>query len=350
MFRPRRGRGRRLDVMAFRIGVDENGLGPRLGPMIVTAVMAEVTEEGAKIAGKKARGRLAEVLGDSKAMVAHGDVSLGEAWARALARRGCGRDAAGDARSIDDLIHGFAIDDATELRRFCSKHGESMCWSTRRERFESDGGAVAELEGHLDRLAKKGVVVRSVRSVVVCTKRLNDAFDARRSRFVVDLHAMERLVLALREQAGADVDAVCGKVGGIGSYEDFFGPLAGRLYMELERSRKRSAYHFPGVGQVAFVVDADDSDLLVGLASMVGKWLREVLMGRIARNLAGKDAAVSGYYNAKTTQFIEATALLRARRKIPDDCFDRKTLAGGDVAVGEASSQGPGIEAVPLRA
>ncbi len=314
--------------MAFRIGVDENGLGPRLGPMIVTAVMAEVTEEGAKLAGRKARGRLAEVLGDSKAMVSHGDVSLGEAWARALSRRGCARTAPGEARSVDELVHGFAIDDAVELRRLCSRHGESMCWSTRAERFESDGEAVSELEGHLDRLAKRGVVVRSVRSVVVCTKRLNDAFDAQRSRFVVDLNAMERLVLALREQAGVDVDAVCGKVGGIGKYECFFGPLAGRLFMELERTRKRSAYHFPGVGQLAFVVDADDSDLLVGLASMVGKWLREVLMSRIARNLGGKDAAVSGYYNAKTTQFIEATALLRSKRKIPDECFDRKTLAG----------------------
>ena len=28
----------------FRIGVDENGLGPRLGPLVVTAVIARVTE------------------------------------------------------------------------------------------------------------------------------------------------------------------------------------------------------------------------------------------------------------------------------------------------------------------
>jgi len=35
---------------AFRIGADENGLGPRLGPMVVTAVLAEVTEAGEAIA------------------------------------------------------------------------------------------------------------------------------------------------------------------------------------------------------------------------------------------------------------------------------------------------------------
>ena len=30
----------------YRIGVDENGLGPRLGPMVVTAVLSRVTGPG----------------------------------------------------------------------------------------------------------------------------------------------------------------------------------------------------------------------------------------------------------------------------------------------------------------
>jgi hypothetical protein len=318
--------------MVFRIGVDENGLGPRLGPMIVTGVLAECDERGSKIAGRAPRGRLAGVLGDSKAMIAHGDCELGEAWARALFERGCGRGGGAEPRSIDELVHAFAIDDAEELQRPCGAGGRKMCWSTRGERFEAPRARVDEIAGHLDALAKKGVRVRAVRSVVVCTKRLNDAFDALRSRFVVDLHAMERLVLAFQRELGADVDAVCGKVGGLGKYDDFFGPLGGRLFVELERTRRRSAYRFPGVGQIAFVMDADASDLLVALASMVGKWLREALMGRIARHLGGHGAAVSGYYDGKTTAFIEATALVRERRGIPVECFDRKTLAERDAA------------------
>jgi hypothetical protein len=160
----------------------------------------------------------------------------------------------------------------------------------------------------------------------VCNKRLNESFDRGHSRFHVDLHAMERLVLAFREEAGADVDAVCGKVGGFGDYASVFGPLAGRLHIELEKTRARSAYHFPGVGRIAFVMDADDSDLLVGLASMVGKYLREVLMSRIAKNLGGPAATASGYYDPRTTAFIDATALVRKKRRIPDVCFERKTL------------------------
>ena len=63
-------------VERIRIGVDENGLGPRLGPLVVTAVVARVTEEGHAVASRRPRGALAKRLGDSKAMIAHGDVAL----------------------------------------------------------------------------------------------------------------------------------------------------------------------------------------------------------------------------------------------------------------------------------
>ena len=66
-------------VERFRLGVDENGLGPRLGPLVVTAVLARVTDEGHVVASRRPRGALAQRLGDSKAMIAHGDVALGPA-------------------------------------------------------------------------------------------------------------------------------------------------------------------------------------------------------------------------------------------------------------------------------
>ena len=69
----------------FVVGVDENGLGPRLGPLIVTAVTAEATNEaGLAIATKPARGGAASRLADSKQLVAYGNSALGEAWARAM--------------------------------------------------------------------------------------------------------------------------------------------------------------------------------------------------------------------------------------------------------------------------
>ncbi|MFT3766372.1 MAG: hypothetical protein QM820_12800 [Minicystis sp.] len=310
--------------LRYRIGADENGLGPRLGPMIVTAVLARVTPEGERLVGRPARGALAGRLGDSKQLVAHGDVALGEAWARALAARGCGR---APATTPDELVHAISADDRGELRAPCPSHVEAQCWSAAGEAFAASDELVDTVQRDLDRLAAKGVEIVGVRSVILCARRMNDGLDAGKSRFVIDLHAMERLVIDLGRAAGEEVTAVCGKVGGFGKYGNVFGPLGGRMHTIVEEGRARSAYHFPGLGEIAFVRDGDATDLCVAMSSLVGKWLREVLMARVVRHYRGEQPALpdaSGYYDPVTTKFIEATRLLRERRDVPDRCFERR--------------------------
>ena len=211
-------------------------------------------------------------------MVSHGDVALGEAWARAIARR-----IGLEAGNPDELIHALALDSRAELRKPCPSHVEAQCWNTEREVFEADEDMVAMVTRDLDKLAARGIDITGVRTSVVCTKRLNDARLEGKSRFDVDLHAMERIVLHARERENMDVDAVCGKVGGYARYSDAFGPLAGRLHAIIEEGAKKSSYSFPGLGIISFVRDADAHHLLVAMASMVGKWIREVMMGRIVR-------------------------------------------------------------------
>lgn len=142
-------------------------------------------------------------------------------------------------------------------------------------------------------------------------------------------------MLALREQAGSEVAATCGKVGAMAAYPRFFGPLAGRLHTVIEEGPARSDYRFPGLGTVAFVRDADGSHTLVMLASLVGKYLRELLMGRIARSYLARgplgiegptnsQGLVSGYHDPRTARFVAATGPLRAKLGVPDDCFERE--------------------------
>jgi ribonuclease HII len=308
-------------VERFRIGVDENGLGPRLGPLVVTAVVARVTEAGHAVATRRPKGALAKRLGDSKAMIAHGDVALGEAWARAVGRR-LGLESA----TPDDLIHGFALDGKTELRRLCPSHVEAQCWNAEGEAYEAEEKLVARVIADLDKLAAGGVDIVGLRTSVVCTRRINEARDVGRSRFDVDLHAMERVVLDARDRHVGELEATCGKVGGYAKYSDAFGPLAGRLHAVIEEGAKRSAYSFPGLGTIAFVRDADQSHLLVAMASMIGKWVREVMMARIVRHYGQAESATeraSGYHDPVTDRFVEATALVRKKRKVPDTCFER---------------------------
>jgi ribonuclease HII len=310
------------------MGIDENGLGPRLGPLIVTAVVAETEGAGHERAEKRARGAMRARLGDSKKLVAHGDTALGEAWARAIGRR-MGFAAPDHPEA---LVRAISLDPPETLRAPCPSAHAEQCWSAAGEAFAADQALVDTVARDLDRLDAQGIRVLRVASVVTCARRLNEAVDRGLTRFHADLHVMERLALDGRERATGDVIATCGKVGGFDRYSPAFGPLNGRLHAIVEEGRKRSEYSVPGLGRIAFVRDADDTHMLVGMASLVGKWIRDLLMARVVRYHRRSDPDLpdaSGYHDPITTRFIAATRLTRARTQLPDDCFTRRAWDGG---------------------
>lgn len=300
-----------------RIGVDENGLGARLGPLVVTGVMAEVDERGTRTLSRKLPKALRETLDDSKRLVSHEDVRLGEAWARVLT----GERASNPA----ELFEAISLEGSDELRKPCPSKVSAQCWSVEHEAFQAEPELVARVQRHRGMLEERGVKLLSARSSVICTERLNHARRAGKNRFVSDLHAMENVVLDLRREAATDVKAVCGKVGGMGEYSRFFGPLGGWLHVVLEQGKARSAYRFPGLGELVFERDADASDALVMLASLVGKYVRELFMHRIASHYPrGAEAPrPSGYHDPVTDEFVVDTSRLRRKRAIPDRCFER---------------------------
>ena len=314
---------------AIILGVDENGLGPRLGPLIVTAVIAHAgTEEAAGRAQARPKGAMRARLGDSKRLVAWKDTSLGEAWARALARR-MGH---GEPSTPEELIRWLSLDPPEFLRAPCPESHGRQCWSEEGEALTAEPKLVAKVEKDLARLEAQGVDVRRASVAIACTRRINDAVGRGLTRFHVDLHEMERLVLDARAREGGDVTALCGKVGGFDRYSPAFGPMSGRLHAVVGEGRARSEYSIPGVGRVAFVRDADEKHLLVCMASLVGKWVRDLLMARIVRYHRETNADLpdaSGYHDPVTTRFVAATRLTRKKSALPDDCFERRAWGEG---------------------
>jgi ribonuclease HII len=301
----------------YRIGVDENGLGSRLGPLIVTAVLARASDAGEVTLRRKLPKSMRASLDDSKKLVSHRDVSLGEAWARVLVGAG--------PSNPGELFARLSLEGVSELQRPCPDHASAQCWRVEGEDFQAPAALLKRVERHRALLQRRGVEILAVQSSVICTERLNHARRKGKNRFVSDLHAMEALVIAQRKLAGENVRAVCGKVGGMGEYSKFFGPLGGWLHAVIEEGQARSSYRFPTIGDVSFVRDADQSDALVMLASLVGKYVRELFMGRIARYYGADDEETrpSGYHDPVTAGFVERSALLRRRRKIPERCFER---------------------------
>ncbi len=306
---------------AIWLGVDENGLGSRLGPMTVTGVRVRV--DRAKLRDRAAVRRAVERagVGDSKELCAHGNMSAMEARVRAMLRVHCGW----SPISLSEFAAKTATETDAALRASCPD-GEApkVCFDDAVE-LPAFGGEVTDED--LDRaraLKERGFVIEDVRVSVQCAGRINDARAAGRSRMDVDLDAMLALVEALAP-AGVLVEASLGKVGARARYHDAISKRFALCRVESE-ARERSVYEVPSVGRLAFVMDGDATEPAISLASVFGKYARELWMHRHNRYWSSAVegvTAVSGYHDPVTDRLVRATALARKQRQIADRCFER---------------------------
>lgn len=304
--------------MAWVLGVDENGLGPRLGPLVATAVALELPKARRRAVDRAAEGAR---IADSKLVSGFGKMAWAEGVALAAVERQEGR----APRDADELLSALALDGALALRAPCPTASAPQCWSEPIE-LPAYGGSLEEGHRALEALAKAGARLVRARSAIACVRVYDEGVARRGSKVALDLELFERLILDARAASDEDLDATCGMVGGIRQYLRYFSrfdPVATRL---VEESRARARYRVPGVGLVTFEVDADASHPAVALASMIGKYVRELGMDRITRfyrRAQPELAPVSGYHDPKTAAFVEATTRTRRRLRIADGCFER---------------------------
>ncbi|MCG8557030.1 MAG: hypothetical protein MJD61_17355, partial [Proteobacteria bacterium] len=286
--------------LVWLVGVDENGLGPRLGPLVATAICAETR--------RYRRPSLCELgrrlgIHDSKLTSAFGKMRHTEGIVLALVERLSGA----LPRDADALLASVSLAGLAALRAPCPKHSAPQCWQTRLS-LPAFGGDIGCGHAALQQLAKAGVRLRRARSLLACARVFNAESARLGSRFALDVSMFERLLVDAREASQADLEARCGMVGGIRGYVPYFTLLRPDDVQVLRQATGRVSYRVAGLGRVHFEVDADARHLLVALASMLGKYLRELAMERQNRFYArhGRHlAAVSGYHDPRTRRFIE---------------------------------------------
>ncbi|HNS98624.1 MAG TPA: hypothetical protein PLJ27_20815 [Polyangiaceae bacterium] len=304
--------------MSIAVGIDENGLGPQLGPLVVTAVTAKVTAQAEQRMTHDPTVFFHDRLADSKKLVSHQKVQLAEAWARAIA---------GPAACPDALLQHLCLDSQAVRHSLCPDSALPQCWSPHDEAFQASENQVCLARNDLKDLRSLGVDVLDARCVILCVRRLNDGRHRGVSRLDFDLQAMESLILAIVQHTQQPIDARCGKVGGMMRYPSKFTHLSGFPYGVLHEQRSESAYRLAGIGTIRFLQDAEEKDPLVSIASLVGKWVREMLMNRIVRFYRQHDDTLpdaSGYHDPVTNAFVRNSQALRQRLGIPQDCFLRQ--------------------------
>lgn len=302
------------------VGVDENGLGPRLGPLVATAVSFELDERGYDPARVR-RVATRAGIGDSKATSGFGEMAHAEGLALALVERASGR----APEDVDALIDAIGLDPREGMRAPCDEASRPHCWGPPLA-LPAFGGSLAAGRALLARIERAGMTPVHARSAIACVRVYNRELARRGSKLCVDLELFERLLLDARERSQDELLAICGMVGGIRRYGGYLARIDAARLEVLEESRRRSSYRAPGLGELRFEVDCDATHPPVAIASMLGKYVRELLVERQGRFYRAHEPALpvaSGYHDPVTARFVEGTALLRRRLAIADDCFER---------------------------
>lgn len=320
--------------MPWMVGIDEAGYGPNLGPFVMTSVACRVPED---LAGcdlwevLAAAVRREPACADGRLLVE--DSKVVYSTTRGLAELETSVLAtlrpwpAGEVAALERCLEGICPAALAELRQECWYTGRSLLplaaqadgWADAAERFRAASSA-------------NGIVWGLMRSVVVCPPRFNQVLDQWGSKGAVLAQALREL-LALHGPPAADDEPVAIVIDKHGGRNTYFAQLqqafADGFVVAHEESAQRSVYSVQGLGRdvrLRFQPRADAEHFCVALASMVSKYLREVLMAEFNQfwqaQVPGLKATAG--YPGDAARFLAAIRPAAARLGVPETVLWRR--------------------------
>lgn len=318
--------------MPFVLGIDEAGYGPLLGPLLVCATAWEVASDAvgdnfwkrleAVVAPAADRHESRLVVGDSKQVFdRHRGLASLERPVLAFASA-CGM----PTHDLAALLGALGVEPPGD---------GAMPWYSTLHRALPTDPVQSAFEGAAERLAVEmsaaGVTCRALLAQVVTEERYNGRVAATRNKASVLLEQVLKLLERGRRLARDDeLHVIVDRLGGRSDYRRLLmDAFPDRPLHILAQTDVRSAYRVCGANGdwfVEFCVDADRNHLPVALASMLAKYVRELLMEQFNafwRGLAPELRPTAGYYQ-DAQRFLTDIAPHAARAGIEFAAFVRQ--------------------------
>ncbi|MBN1445376.1 MAG: hypothetical protein JW957_04635 [Candidatus Omnitrophica bacterium] len=286
------------------LGIDENGLGPVMGPLVVTGTLLRQSGSGwfEDIADSKSFFPSRSANNFSK--IEEAAISIFYLWKKK-----------------------YPGSPAEILDAFCGKTGclsgaeicggripESFIWADA-EKAKRRSEAFAQWAG------KNGVEMEEIRSFSLCPRRINDSLEKGATKLLLDFLTFCSIVKHVPEKNLLEVQA--GKIGGLKFYRNHllysFPGFSTATLAEKEELSSYSLENGRTSFKIHFIMDVEQKSFPAALSSISGKYIREIIMEGIRKTLGIKEN-ISGYHDGKTRKVIASLDF----EKFPVGCILRK--------------------------
>jgi ribonuclease HII len=339
-------------------GIDENGLGPYLGPLIITSVETQENKNDRKeenireksfISGEnftKNRGKIK----DSKAIFSRRKEDYEKIEKIFFSIFGKSGEINSDEIQPDTVFQVFAKSEfSKEIIEMCPISPEKICFSKiniplwmkneNSTQNESEKGEIKsnqegnEIEEEQEKIASKKL---KVRYAILCPGLLSKYIKIMGSKFSVNSYFMVKMALLSSSEK-----VICGKSGFKKSYKNEIEKALQDLkinYRKIKTEKEEneeSIYEIleeregkeKTLKKIYFIKDADKKFYEVALASQIGKYIREICMLSLTKFLDEKSTfPISGYGKKENMKKIAESIIQKAYNqgiKIPQECIER---------------------------